>query len=111
MIVIFVDNIENFVSFLNTRVMNEIFYEIKESKDPNQGLSSKIEFEIILHFLSKIQEYLVLYETKVNLSNFDNSMLKISEDLINELQKIFAKVDPSIALVKGKIRDIYISRA
>jgi len=109
MIVIFVDNIENFVSFLSTRVMNEIFYEIKEIKNHNQDLSSEVDFEIILHFLSKVQEFLVLYETKVNLSKSESPKLENSENLIKELQKIFTKVDPSISLVKGKIREIYLS--
>lgn len=109
MIVIFVDNIENFVSFLSTRVMNEIFYEIKEIKSHNQDLSSEVDFEIILNFLSKVQEFLVLYETKVNLSKSESPKLENSENLIKELQKIFTKVDPSISLVKGKIREIYLS--
>ena len=109
MIVIFVDNIENFVSFLSTRVMNEIFYEIKEIKNHNQDLSNEVDFEIILHFLSKVQEFLILYETKVNLSKSESPKLENSENLIKELQKIFTKVDPSISLVKGKIREIYLS--
>jgi len=103
------------VSFLEKRIMNEVFYELKEVKSQTH-LSSKCSFEIILHFLSKVQEFLVLYETKVNLSTFDNYKYNkkediVSEDFIEELQKIFSKVDTSLSLVKGKIRDIYISRS
>ena len=111
---IFVDKIENFVSFLEKRIMNEVFYELKEVK--SQHHLSDCSFEIILHFLSKVQEFLVLYETKVDLSTFDSYNLNksedmVSEDFVGELQKIFSKVDPSLSLVKGKIRDIYISRS
>ena len=115
MIVIFVDKIENFVSFLEKRIMNEVFYELKEVKSQDH-LSSKCSFEIILHFLSKVQEFLVLYETKVDLSTFDSYKRNrsedfLSEDFVGELQKIFSKANPSLSLVKGKIRDIYISRS
>ena len=97
--------------------MNEVFYELKEVKSQDHLSSiSKCSFEIILHFLSKVQEFLVLYETKVDLSTFDSYKLNksedfVSEDFVGELQKIFSKVDPSLSLVKGKIRDIYISRS
>lgn len=90
--------------------MNEVFYELKEVKSQDH-LTNKYNFEIILHFLSKVQEFLVLYETKVNLSSFDRYKLNKKEDFIEELQTIFSKVDPSLTLVKGKIRDIYISRS
>ena len=101
------DNIENFVEFLQRkRVMNEIFYEFKEVKKQSD-LTSEIEIEIILHFLSKLEAFLVLYETKLKISKSTNS--NSDEDVINELQKIFLKVDPTLALVKGKIREIFLS--
>jgi hypothetical protein len=95
--------------------MNEVFYELKEVRNQS-NLSSDCNIEIILHFLSKVQEFLVLYETKVDLSTFESYKLNksedfVSEDFVSELQKIFRKVDPDLSLVKGKIRDIYISRA
>ncbi len=124
MIVIFVDNIEDFVSFLEKRVMNEVFYEFKEIK-LNNDLSSKVKVELILTFLSKVGEFIVLYETKLDLEKFDYSKFKNQEitnisksrkikfnkrdDLIKELQKILGKVDPSLTLIKGKIREIYLS--
>ncbi len=125
MIVIFVDNIENFFTFLEKRVMNEVFYEFKEIK-LNNDLLSKVKVELILTFLSKVEEFIVLYETKLDLEKLDYSKFnknqeltnisksrKIkfnkSDDLINELQKILGKVDPSLTLIKGKIREIFLS--
>ena len=43
--------------------MNEVYYEYKENKT-NNDLSSDINIEIILHFLSKVEEVIILYETK-----------------------------------------------
>ena len=108
MIVIYIDDIENFVSFLDKRVMNEVFYEIKQSKS-NNDLSSEIQTELIIHFLSKVEEFIVLFETKVVLSKTDNSYSENSQKIITELQNIFRQVDSSITLMKGKIREIYLS--
>ncbi|MBD3194718.1 MAG: hypothetical protein GF317_06670 [Candidatus Lokiarchaeota archaeon] len=106
MIVIFIDEIEDFVNFLNKRVMNEIFYEFKEV-NKHKDLSTKVDVEIVLHFLSKVEEFLVLYETKVVITKLSNS--NIDEQVIKELQKIFTKVNSSLTLVKGKIREIFLS--
>ena len=108
MIVIFIDDIEDFVSFLGKRVMNEVFYEIKQSK-ANNDLSSEIKTDLIIHFLSKVEEFIVLFETKVVLSKTENSYSEDCQKIITELQKIFNQVDSSITLVKGKIREIYLS--
>ena len=108
MIVIFVDNIEDFVTFLNKRVMNEVFYELKRSKS-NDDLSSDVKIELILHFLSKVEEFMVLFETKVDISKSKHSTSNEGQEIIVELQKIFNQVDSSISLVKGKIREIYLS--
>jgi hypothetical protein len=108
LIVIYIDDIENFVSFLDKRVMNEVFYEIKQSKS-NDDLSSEIKTELIIHFLSKVEEFIVLFETKVVLSKTDNSYSENSQKIITELQNIFRQVDSSITLMKGKIREIYLS--
>ncbi len=107
MIVIFVDLIENFLQFLDSRLMHQVFYELKEVKGESTDLSSDIEISIILHFLSKVDEYLTLYETRLDLRKPNNS--NIDEEVIKELQKIFNKVDPPITLVKGKIREIFLS--
>ena len=84
--------------------MNEIFYEFNEIKSQTD-LLSKNNMEIILHFLAKIENNLILYETKqtiVKTKNFDR-------DSISALQKIVSQVDESLALVKGKIREIFLS--
>jgi len=88
--------------------MSEIFYEFKEIKTDGD-LSSKINVEIILHFLSKAEELQlpILYETKINLSKSSSS--NTDQEVINELRRIFNKVDSSLSLVKGKIREIYLS--
>ena len=107
MIVIFLDNIENFVDFLQKkRVMNEIFYEFKEVKTQSD-LTSEIEIEIILHFLSKLEEFLVLYETRLKIPK--STSINSDEEVIKELQKIILKVDPTLTLVRGKIREIFLS--
>lgn len=85
--------------------MNEIFYEIKKIKN-QVNLSSDVASEIVLHFLAKISDTLILYETKQNITKSSDSS---SEKVIQSLQKIFRDVDPSLKLVKGKIREIFLS--
>ncbi|KKN00362.1 hypothetical protein LCGC14_1138530 [marine sediment metagenome] len=106
MIVIFCDNIDDFIIFLEKRIMNEIFYEFKGIKN-QVDLSSKIYVEIILHFLAKVSDTLILYETKQNLAKSKNSTN--NDEIIQTLQKIFHGVDPSLKLVLGKIREIFLS--
>ncbi len=106
MIVIFIDNIEDFVSFLDRRVQDEIFYEFKEQSVESDLISSK-DISIVLHFLSKIESSLTLYET--NLSICKKNKEKVDEQVIKELQAIFDKVNPSLKLIKGKIREIFLS--
>ncbi len=106
MIVIFIDNIENFLSFLDKRIMNQVFYEFKEIKEESD-LSKEIKIEIILHYLAKIGDTLILYETRQKVSkavNYDDD-----SDVIITLQNIFIKADTSLKLVKGKIREIFLS--
>ncbi|MBY8981448.1 MAG: hypothetical protein KGD57_00745 [Candidatus Lokiarchaeota archaeon] len=91
---------------MDKRIMNEIFFEFKKI-DNNNDLTSEIEIEIILHFLSKVEESMVLYETKFNITKFSNSFDE--KDVIKELQNVLNKVDPSLKLIKGKIREIYLS--
>jgi hypothetical protein len=105
LIVIFCDNIDDFVIFLEKRVLNEIFYEFKEIT--SNTLDSKINIEIVLHFLAKIDNTMILYETKQNLIRSPSS--DIDKEVVNTLQKIFNNVDSSLSLIKGKIREIYLS--
>ncbi|MFX0018132.1 MAG: hypothetical protein ACFFAK_04345 [Promethearchaeota archaeon] len=106
MIVIFIDNLENFIEFLKKRIMDEIFYEFKENPSESD-LNSEIKIEIILHFLAKVEGNLVLYETKQSINKPSNS--NVDKEVINSLNNIFTQVDPSLALVKGKIREIFLS--
>ena len=97
--------IEDFIGFLEKRIMNEIFYEFKEIT--SNTLVSTINIEIILHFLAKVESSLILYETKETISKSRN--LNIDDEVVNTLEKIFKEVDPSLSLVKGKIREIFMS--
>lgn len=86
--------------------MNEIFYEFKEEKE-EAHLSSEKRIEIILHFLSKVDEYIVLYETTLTINKPSTS--NIDEEVIKAIQKVIAEVNSDIRLVKGKIREIFLS--
>jgi len=106
LIVIFCDNIEDFMRFLEKRAMNEIFYEFKEIKSQSD-LSSTANIEIILHFLAKVENSLILYETKQLISKSKNS--DSDKEVIHTLKSVFQNVDPSMSLIKGKIREIFLS--
>lgn len=86
--------------------MNEVFYEFKEIKNETD-LSINIKIEIILHFLAKAGETLVLYETKQTIPKPVNS--DSDSNVVDTLQKIFDQVDTSLKLMKGKIREIFLS--
>ena len=95
---------EDFLNFLDRRIMNEIFYEFKEVPVNH---SEKFSIEIILHFLAKSEGSLILYETKQLITKSPKS--KLDELVVEVLQEIFKKVDTAITLVKGKIREIFLS--
>ncbi len=86
--------------------MNEVFYEFKEIKNETD-LSTHIKIEIILHFLAKAGDILILYETKQTIPKLVNS--DNDNNVVNTLQKIFEQVDTSLKLIKGKIREIFLS--
>ena len=86
--------------------MNEIFYEIKEVKN-HVNLSSNVIAEIIVHFLAKVSDTLILYETKQNLTKSNNP--DNEKEVIQALEKVFHSVDPSLSLIRGKIREVFIS--
>lgn len=96
----------SFIVFLEKRIMNEIFYEIKEIKN-HVNLSRDVNAEIVLHFLAKISDTLILCETKQNITKASDS--NSSEEVIKSLQNIFQSVNPSLTLIKGKIREIFLS--
>ena len=86
--------------------MNEIFYEVKEIKN-EVDLSTKLNSEIVLHYLAKVSNTLVLYETKQDITQSNDSNSR--KVVIQSLQNIFSQVDASLKLVKGKIREIFLS--
>ena len=86
--------------------MNEIFYEFNEIKSQTDLLSQN-NMEIILHFLAKIENSLILYETKQTIIKTKNS--DMDTQAIDTIQKIISQVDESLVLVKGKIREIFLS--
>ncbi len=92
--------------FLEKRAMNEIFYEFKEIKSQSD-LSSTANIEIILHFLAKVENNLILYETKQLISKSKNS--DSDKEVIHTLKNVFQNVDSSMSLIKGKIREIFLS--
>jgi hypothetical protein len=109
MIVIFIDQIEDFVDILEKeKMMDKVFYEFKEIQSETSKLSSGINIEITLHFLAKLESYLVLYETKLTITQ-PNAPGIDHQFVIAELQKIFQRFDTSLALIKGKIREIFLS--
>ena len=106
MIVIFVDDLVNFIEFFKMRLMDEVFYEVKENKI-HSDIKNEEQYEIILHFLAKLEQNTILYETKQIIpKNTESSIEKLVIDL---LQNKFNQIDNSIKLVKGKIREIFLS--
>ena len=86
--------------------MDEVFYEFKEIKN-DTDLSLEVKIEIILNFLAKAKDTLILYETKQIITKPMNS--NNDSNVIDTLQKIFDNVDTSIRFIKGKIREIFLS--
>ncbi|MFW9989862.1 MAG: hypothetical protein ACFFC3_14520 [Candidatus Odinarchaeota archaeon] len=86
--------------------MSEIFYEIKDIKN-NFNLNNNLNQEIVLHFLAKVSNTLILYETKQIIPKTNDP--KAWEEIIKSLNNIFIQVDSSLKLIKGKIREIFLS--
>jgi len=101
-----VDDLEKFIEFLKFRIMDEVFYEVISSNN-HSGIKNEEHYEIIFHFLAKIDQNTILYETKQDISKRKNiSTQKVINDLF---QGVLNQVDISIKLVKGKIREIFLS--
>jgi hypothetical protein len=86
--------------------MDEIFYEIKDVKNQSD-LSSEIKKEVILHFLAKVGDTLILYETRQTISKTKDE--DVNKEVIDSIQAIFSQVDASLKLINGKIREIFLS--
>ncbi|MHA2035411.1 MAG: hypothetical protein ACW972_04240 [Promethearchaeota archaeon] len=85
--------------------MDEIFYEFQEIT--SDSLVSRINIEIVLHFLAKVENTTILYETKQVITKSKNSDIDI--EVVKTLKSVFGNVDPSLNLIKGKIREIFLS--
>ena len=86
--------------------MDEIYYEVKESKI-HSDLKNEEQYEIILHFLAKVDQNTILYETKQKIKKGPHNL--IDKIVIDSLREKFNQIDDSINLVKGKIREIFLS--
>ncbi|HUX98593.1 MAG TPA: hypothetical protein VMV49_03510 [Candidatus Deferrimicrobium sp.] len=94
MIIIRVEKVEDFVSFLNRRLGNEIFYEFNES-------SAEIGTNVILYYLAKIDVINVVYQVELFFPKVRD------KELIKKKLDEFEFGD--IRLIPGKIREIYMS--
>ncbi len=93
MIIIKVDKIEDFVSFLNNRIGNEIFYEM----GPNSDLGTRV----ILCYLAKIDGLTAIYQGELTFPNIrDETAIK---------KKLDEFKFENIRLIPGKIREIVMS--
>jgi len=96
MLVMYLDEIEDFVRFLDRRTMNEVFYEI---------ISDVNSATIALHFLGQVGDMVVLYETRIEVRAG-----RQVEEVLKEIRETFNTIG-EIELIKGKIREIFISLA
>lgn len=86
--------------------MDEIFYEFKQISSKND-LTGNTKIEIIIHFLAKVESNIVLYETRIILKEHGTSNL--DKRVVEELEKVLKQVDVNLNLIKGKIREIFLS--
>ncbi|GAB4329823.1 MAG: hypothetical protein Kow0069_37440 [Promethearchaeota archaeon] len=100
MIIIFLDRFEDFLHFLQRRLMDEVFYEVRElpsTPDRKDGRHA-----VVLHFLGAMGSLTGVYETQVVLNQVASR-----EELVEKLKDMLA--EHSISLIQGKIREIFIS--
>ncbi|MHA1730349.1 MAG: hypothetical protein ACTSU5_00310 [Promethearchaeota archaeon] len=100
MIIVFTENFEDFVRFLDRRSMNEVFYEIREPPDhPDSGTG---DYHILFHFLGMAGNAQGIYETQISLSK-----VAAREELLEKMGEMFASYE--ITLIEGKIREVFMS--
>jgi len=89
-----VEKLDDFVSFLNRRLSDEILYEFLD-RGANLGST------VILYFLAKIDTLNVIYQVELNFPKVrDKAMIK---------KKLDEFEFGEIRLVPGKLREIYMS--
>lgn len=94
MIIIKVENIEDFVSFLNRRLGDEIFFEFID-------IGTNLNIKVVLYYLAKIDTLNVIYQMELNFPK------------VRDKAAIKKKLDEfefgDIKLIPGKLREIYMS--
>ena len=94
MIIIRVEKLEDFVSFLNRRLTDEIIYEFLDT-------GANLDTMVILYFLAKIDTLNVIYQVELNFPKVrDKNAIK---------KKLDAFEFGDIKLIPGKLREIYMS--
>lgn len=94
MIIIKVEKVEDFVSFLDRRLGNEILYEFVDSGDP-MGTT------VVLYYLAKIDPLNVIYQVDLffpKIREKDQIAKKLGEFQFGQIR-----------LVPGKLREIFMS--
>lgn len=94
MIIIKVEKVEDFVSFLNRRIGDEIFYEFIDSE-------ASLGTRVVLYYLARIDTLNVMYQVEIFFPK------------IKDKAAIQKKLDEfhfgDIKLIPGKLREIYMS--
>ena len=94
MIIIRLEKIDDFVSFLNRRIGDEILYEFVENP-------SNLGSCVILYYLARIDTLNVIYQMELEFPNVrDREAIK---QKLNEIE--FGE----IRLIPGRLREVYFS--
>ncbi|MHA1376843.1 MAG: hypothetical protein ACTSRG_00550 [Candidatus Helarchaeota archaeon] len=97
MIIIHLDDLNDFASFLEKRISNEIFFEFIKPEPELNGL------KVQLQYLGVMNNTNILFTT-----HLDFPKIKDKEAVKNKLKEIkISELD--LRLVHGKIRELYIS--
>ncbi|MFX1293658.1 MAG: hypothetical protein ACFFD2_02190 [Promethearchaeota archaeon] len=94
MIIIKIEKLEDFVSFLNRRLGDEIFYEFVSS-------DANLNTKVLLYYLAKIDTLNVIYQVELKFPMIRN------KDIIKK--KLDEFEFGAIKLIPGKLREIYMS--
>ena len=93
LIIIKVENLDDFAAFLNRRLGDEIFYEFMEG--------SGIDTIVVLYYLARIDTLNVIYQVELKFPGVrDRAAIK---------EKLDEFEFGDIRLIAGKLREIYFS--
>ncbi len=94
MIIIKVEKVEDFVSFLDRRLGDEIFYEFLDT-------GGNLDTIVVLYYLARIDTLNVIYQVELKFPK------------VRDREAIKKKLDEfefgNIRLIPGKLREIYMS--